>query len=64
MWKYETLGTVEMGEQNQSVTVAAVSTVLDMPIVGFLDTSYFGEYRSPRRDQHGRLWYRFLALCD
>ncbi|MEK6269284.1 MAG: right-handed parallel beta-helix repeat-containing protein, partial [Planctomycetales bacterium] len=46
MWKYETLGTVELGEQNQSVTVAAVSTVLDMPIVGFLDTSYFGEYRS------------------
>ena len=46
IWKYETLGTVALGEQNQSVRVAAVSTVLDMPIVGFLDTSYFGEYRS------------------
>ena len=35
IWKYETLGTVALGEQTQSVRVAAVSTVLDMPIVGF-----------------------------
>ena len=46
IWKYETLGTVALGQQNQSVTVAAVSNVLDMPLAAFLDTSYFGEYRS------------------
>jgi hypothetical protein len=46
VWKYESFGTVALGEHTQIATAAAASTRLGAPLVSSLETSYFGQYRS------------------
>ena len=46
VWKYESFGTVALGEHTQIATAAAASTRLGAPLASSLETSYFGQYRS------------------